>query len=126
MALHGNSGTFTVTTGSFTTSVTGATTLANKGFLVNVSLVASAQSTPPFSVVTYLSLNDPGSGPFTLRLDSLCGTVRGDPANDLGTDGLGWEGHMPLGKTRNQLQFLINNDSGSTIVAVWGWVSSDD
>jgi len=125
MGLHGNSGTFTVATGSFTTSVTGATTLASKGFLINISLVAAAQSTPPFSVVTYLNLNDEGAS-VIMRMSDLCGDVSGDPSYDLGTNGLDWTGHLALGKTRNQLMFLINNDSGSTIVAQWGWVSSDD
>ena len=125
MGLHGNSGSFTVATGSFTTSVTGATTLASGGFLINVSLVAAAQSTPPFSVVTYLSLKDPGAN-LLMRMGDLCGDVSGDPTYDVGTNGLDWTGHLELGKVRNELRFLINNNSGSTIVAVWGWVSSDD
>ena len=127
MALHGNSGTISVATGSFTTPLTGfgATTVANRGFLVNVSIVANAASTPPFSVVTYLQVNDGGvQGVF--RIHELCGDVSGDPSYDQGTDVLDWTGRIPLGKTRNQLLFGINNDSGSTIVALWGWVSSDD
>ena len=125
MPILGNDGTIPVGAAGFTTTTTGAvllpkSTMKHRAWLINVSLIANAQSSPAVSCVTYLNLSDTG-GDAIMRMPNLCGTIAGDAQADQGTDGLDWIGRVLLGNIRNKLSVILNNDSASSVAITWGY-----